>query len=279
MARQIFRKEALDRLSSPEQLDQLMQVTSLPGWSVLVALGLLLLVGLLWGVGGTILTTAEGQGLLLRGRGVKQMTAPHAAQVAEILVHVGEVVEKDKVLVRLGSSADDPERTAVASPFRARVLDVAVHRGNTVDAGTTLLTLEPLSVPLHAVLYVPVGEGYQVEAGMDVRLWPASAGKESGPLLGKVRSAARFPATRAEMLRILQSEEMVNSLAQAGPALEVIVELETTEHGNFDSYRWAGSRGTYPTLYSGTPCRGSITIREQAPIRLVLPTFGPLSGS
>ena len=38
----IFRKVALERLSSPEQLDQLMQVTSPKGWLALAGLGALL---------------------------------------------------------------------------------------------------------------------------------------------------------------------------------------------------------------------------------------------
>jgi hypothetical protein len=43
MQEKLFRKAALEKLSSPEELDQLMQITSPRGWLVLVAL--LLLVG------------------------------------------------------------------------------------------------------------------------------------------------------------------------------------------------------------------------------------------
>jgi hypothetical protein len=277
MARQIFRKEALDRLSSPEQLDQLMQVTSPRGWIALGALGLLLLAGLLWGLFGTIPTTAEGQGRLLRGHGVKQVAAPHAGKVAAILVDLDQEVEKGQELVRLGSSPDDPDRTSLSSPYPARVLDVAVRKGSVVEAGAALLTLEPLDSPLHAVLYVSVGEGYQVEPDMPVHLWPVSVAKEAGPLLGKVRSAGRFPASKAEMLRTLQSEELVASLSQAGPSLEIVVDLEPNP-GKPDSYKWASPWAANAPLYSGTPCRGSITIRKQRPIQLVFPTLGFLSG-
>ncbi|MGA1194869.1 MAG: hypothetical protein ACO36I_00070 [Candidatus Latescibacterota bacterium] len=36
--KQIFRQAALDRLSSPDQLDQLMRVTTPKGWIALMAL-------------------------------------------------------------------------------------------------------------------------------------------------------------------------------------------------------------------------------------------------
>lgn len=38
MARQIYRKKALDRLDSPEQLDQLLTIVSPMGWAALLAL-------------------------------------------------------------------------------------------------------------------------------------------------------------------------------------------------------------------------------------------------
>jgi hypothetical protein len=283
MAREIFRKEALDRLSSPEQLDQLMEVTNPRGWIALAALGLLLLAGLLWGLFGTIPTTAEGQGLLLRGHGVRQVTTPRAGKVLAVLVTNGQDIDKGQALVSLGNSPDDPDRTTVVSPFPARVLEVSVHKHDTIEKDTPVVTLEPRNAPLRAVLYVPVGEGYQVARALDVastqnravpvNVWPASVGKESGPLLGHVQSIARFPASKVEVLRILQSEELADSVLQAGASLEVVVDLETVPDQP-DTYRWASPREEHPPLYSGTPCRGAITIRTQHPIGLVFPTFG-----
>ena len=45
----VFRKASLDRLSSPEQLDKLLQVTRPRGWIALVALGFLVGSAVLWG--------------------------------------------------------------------------------------------------------------------------------------------------------------------------------------------------------------------------------------
>lgn len=60
----LFRKQALERLSSPEQLDQLMQVVAPRSWLLLAGLGLLIATLLLWGLFGTITTTAQGRGVL-----------------------------------------------------------------------------------------------------------------------------------------------------------------------------------------------------------------------
>lgn len=97
----IFRKVALERLSSPEQLDQLMQVTTPKGWLALTALGALLLTALAWGVFGSIPTQATGEGILLRRGGVSNLVAAENGQVEEILVGVGDVIERGQVVARI----------------------------------------------------------------------------------------------------------------------------------------------------------------------------------
>lgn len=97
----IFRKVALERLSSPEQLDQLMEVTSPKGWLALIALGSLLLAALTWGVFGSIPTETTGEGILIRQGGVSNVVSAETGQVEEILVSVGDVIEKGQVVARV----------------------------------------------------------------------------------------------------------------------------------------------------------------------------------
>lgn len=61
----IFRKEALERLSSPEQLDQLMKIVTPRSWLPLVTLGGLLGMGLLWSFFGRIPITTTGRAVLV----------------------------------------------------------------------------------------------------------------------------------------------------------------------------------------------------------------------
>lgn len=61
----LFRKKALEKLQSPEQLNQLLTVTSPKGWLSLAALGVLLLAAMLWGIVGTIQASVSGTGTLV----------------------------------------------------------------------------------------------------------------------------------------------------------------------------------------------------------------------
>jgi hypothetical protein len=62
----LFRQEALDKISSPEQLDQLLQVVSLKDWLPLASLGFVVAIALVWSIFGKIPLTAEAKGLLLQ---------------------------------------------------------------------------------------------------------------------------------------------------------------------------------------------------------------------
>ena len=83
MRRQIFRKVALERLSSPEQLDVLMQITSPAGWLALAALVALLLVGVLWSVLGIVELPVAGRA---------RLKAPDGARPTEAVVSVPATV-------------------------------------------------------------------------------------------------------------------------------------------------------------------------------------------
>lgn len=57
----IFRTKSLDRISSPEEIDEYMRVTSPSMWLVLGTVFLLLAAALLWSVTGRIEMTENGQ--------------------------------------------------------------------------------------------------------------------------------------------------------------------------------------------------------------------------
>jgi hypothetical protein len=261
MARQIYRQEALERLSSPEQLDLLMPVTSARGWIALLGVGLLLAVGMVWAIFGTVATTVDGNGLLMRYGGLDWAVTEHGGRVQETLVREGDDVREGDV-VALVSHADDEGGDAVVekvrSPRDGRVLDLAAIPGAQLAAGARLVTIETPSHPLQAVLFVSANDGYKVVPDMPVKLLPATELDQGGAYLsGKVIRAARFPASQADIHYSLQNEEWVESFLARGPLLEVVVEIQSDKPPVH--------------LYSGTPCKASITISTRRPIEFLIP--------
>lgn len=97
----LFRKESLERLSSPERLDQLMQVVSPKSWLPLTALGSLVAVALVWSIYGRIPITVEGQGVLIYPRNVMSLQSKSAGQLLALNINVGDVVNKGEVLATI----------------------------------------------------------------------------------------------------------------------------------------------------------------------------------
>jgi HlyD family secretion protein len=101
----LFRKVSLDRLSSPEQIDHLLEVTTARGWIALLALCITLTAGIVWSVTGSSDTTVKGRGVLARTGGVNVVVAMGSGSVTEINVHVGEMVKAGQVVARIAQPA------------------------------------------------------------------------------------------------------------------------------------------------------------------------------
>ncbi len=105
MSNQIFRKVALDRLSSPEELDQLITVTKPRGWIALLGIGCILITILIWGILGNISTQVEGAGLLTTSGGVVSVTHPVSGQITDVSVMSGDYVKQGDVIARIEQSS------------------------------------------------------------------------------------------------------------------------------------------------------------------------------
>jgi hypothetical protein len=264
----------LEASSSPDQLDQLMQVTHPRGWIALAAVGLVLALALVWGWAGSVEVSVEADGILLSQGGVLVLRAAEAGVVSRILVGSGETVEPGKPLIELAPVQDKaPAPARISSPWPARVLERIAREGDQVQPGSELLVLEPLNKPLQVRLFISTAYGYQVQPGMRVQIWPAYA-KESdyGYLLGKVVDAAKFPISRQELQRRLLHEDLVRQFSDQGPMLQILVRLDT-DPASANGYRWSLPNGQRALLASGMPCHARILLHQQRPIDLVLPTL------
>jgi len=94
MDSKVFRKVSLERMSSPEQLDQMMQVTTPKGWVVLLALIILVVFAIFWGIFGSISTKVTGMGILIKRGGVFNIGTDSHGQVLDLKFAVGETVHK-----------------------------------------------------------------------------------------------------------------------------------------------------------------------------------------
>jgi HlyD family secretion protein len=101
MNTRLFRQVSLERLSSPEQLDQILHVTSPKGWAGLAAIFLLLCTSMVWGYKGAILTSAGGQGVIVRVGGVINVVTRGNGMVLTMNASVGDRIKAKQVVATI----------------------------------------------------------------------------------------------------------------------------------------------------------------------------------
>jgi HlyD family secretion protein len=132
MNTKLFRQVSLERLSSPEQLDQLLRVTSPRSWAGLTAIGLILTTSLVWGYKGTVVTTASGQGVIIRSGGVLNVVTHGDGLVMSVDVKVGERIKANQVVASVAQPVLEQKvramQQALEEMLRERQHALDIHR-------------------------------------------------------------------------------------------------------------------------------------------------------
>ncbi len=102
MKRDIFRASALARMSSPEQLDQLLRVTTSKSWIALLAIGIILATAVVWGFEGRLATKTDGKGVVLRTGTLLSVGTLASGEIATLNVKLGDQVKKGQLIATVG---------------------------------------------------------------------------------------------------------------------------------------------------------------------------------
>ncbi|MBW2557692.1 MAG: NHLP bacteriocin system secretion protein [Deltaproteobacteria bacterium] len=138
MSGQIFRKVALERLSSPEQLDQLMKITTPKGWVALIALIGLLICAVFWGFLGIIPDRVTGQGILMKSGGVYAIVPDTSGRVQYRYFSVHDTVRCGQVVARL----EQPQLLDQIRGSRAALAEFEKERVRIAQFGTREMVLD-----------------------------------------------------------------------------------------------------------------------------------------
>lgn len=132
MANPLFRQTAIERLSSPERLDTLIQVTTVRAWLALAAMLAVIAAALFWGIRGRTSETLGGFGILLPEGGLFDIETEASGVVTDFYVKLGDPVKKGQTVARLAQRELEEQIRQV----KARLTDVRKHGGE----ATALIT-------------------------------------------------------------------------------------------------------------------------------------------
>ena len=136
-ANPMFREAAMQTLSSPEQLNQLVKITRPYSWIALAAAGLAIVVALIWSIFGRLPTMVTGEGILIRKGGTFSIVSQGNGVVTDIAdLTVGKKVMRGQILARLAQ----PE---LAQQVAAQQAVIARLQTEQLDTNNGLASLAP----------------------------------------------------------------------------------------------------------------------------------------
>mgnify|MGYP000941344485 CR=1 FL=1 len=311
MEQNIFRNTALRQLSSPDQLDQLIRITSPRAWLALLAVGLLVASAVTWGFMGIISTKGAGQGILLNNGGVYTLESHITGPVTDVRFAAGDAVNKGDVIARIdrpelveeihellgeiqelrdGQQTDSDEyrqadaslkrlrarldyESRIVSPISGRILKMNIHKGTMVQQGTSLAALEQDggTVRLEAVLYLPASLGGELHPGMEAQVSPVNISRE------------KYGYMLGRVISVAKYPETAQSLLQtlgnenlaamlSGRDASLQVRVELiVDSTTASGYKWSSPAGPPISISSGALVQGEIVIRRERPIERVIP--------
>ncbi|MBC8088205.1 MAG: NHLP bacteriocin system secretion protein, partial [Phycisphaerae bacterium] len=134
-----FRQAALDRLSNPEQLDQLLEVTRPKAWIALAGIWLLIAVALAWSIFGRIPVTISGTGILLSEAGVREVEALGSGVIQTLSVREGQLIEQGTLIAQISQPRREQEVAQAADRLQL-LRDERKSRQSFLSTNTTLET-------------------------------------------------------------------------------------------------------------------------------------------
>lgn len=162
---------------------------------------------------------------------------------------------------------------AILSPVDGIVIDINSNIGDKVDASTTIATIASVSGGLDAIIFVPSETGKLVQRTSRVLISPTDVKREEyGSMIGAVVSVSQYPTNEKSMLALLQNQELVDKFSHEGAPFAVRVTLKKNPNTK-SGLAWTSSKGPNMIVTPGTLVTALITVRQQAPITLIIPLF------
>ncbi|MEW2218715.1 DUF2118 domain-containing protein [Streptomyces sp. NPDC006990] len=266
-----FRKKALAKLQSPEELDVPVRFARPQGLLVLVVTLVVMAAGCVWAVTGTVSSKLTAPGVLTRAEGSYLLQSPVSGQVTAVHAEAGQRVDKGAPVVSVHTARGVRAVRAVA---RGRVTSLAAETGAVVTTGADVATVERVEGPddpLVAMVYVPADKGTTVRVGATVDLTVGSVSADRyGLLRGTVRAVGRTPQSEEQISGFLGDEELARSFTRGGRPLAVQVRLDRSA-STASGYVWSRGGGPESAPESATPVRGAVHLAAQRPVDWLLP--------
>ncbi|HAA37764.1 MAG TPA: hypothetical protein DCE00_02705 [Firmicutes bacterium] len=291
----LFRKSTLERISSPEQLNEYIKITHPGVWGVLLAcLALLIAVGF-WGFYGNIPDTVRARGIIFPQHGVASVIPAAGGRISNLRVKVGDFVQAGQIIAVIPQedlirqinelkSSPEPDASRIAAlvnEYERRSLILAPVSGiilsakaanetvSSAEAIATIIKQEKYADDKQIICFLPAATARKLQEGMEVQVSPEFAPREEyGFMYGHITSIGAYPVSQNDVLAAVGSMQYAQVLMPQENSVEVRVTL-TVDPNSANKIKWSNKKGESVPLAIGTFCDLLIVTENYKPYELV----------
>ncbi|MDI5973538.1 HlyD family efflux transporter periplasmic adaptor subunit [Streptomyces sp. SL13] len=268
-----FRRNALENLRQPDDLDSPVRLARPRAWAVLAVVGAIIVGGLVWSLNGELARSVTVPGVLTYPMGVSKVVSPSSGTVAKVFVSTGKTVSKGAPVLSVVDAHG--VATTVEAPFSGPVVALLTGSGQYVTAGTAVMTVEQTDGPddpLVAVLFAPADKAALLavddRVDLDVASAPAAA---FGLMRGRVSAMERFPQTGQQVRDFVGGDELLATrLLGKGDPVRITVRLDR-DTSLRSGYRWTTASGPAFRITPWTQVSAICQLPGERPIDWLLP--------
>ena len=280
---QLYRKSALEKISSPEQLDKALTVTSPMSWLALGAVTFVIIVTIIWSIIGTIPVTVTTTGIVASPVSTNAVFCPETGTIMAILVNPNSEIAINDPVASYKTGNGDVK--VIYSDQFGTVTEIIAKKGSAddkkgqqdqkdqkngkINQGDELLRVSPNSSSQQVIVcYVELADAKKIKRGMTVNV--SLNIKESntyGHMVARVINVDSYASSTEGMNYVLGANNNVATVFRKDNKAVVAVTCELyPDPDTVSGYFWSNAKGGRLEVTNGTLVNAKIIVEEVRPI-------------
>ena len=274
MKKDVYRKAALERLATADQLDKVMKITSPLSWLALFGITLIIISVVIWSFVGSLPSTVTANGMIVSSSTATNTIMANGEGTVEYCVNEGQMIKKGDIvaIITPNSNYGNEEIIECRSDQMCFVSTILANNGAAVTSGTELMRIRP--VPRDdqkqvIVCYVPVSDIGKIDFEMTATITLTAADSNSyGHMLGRVINIDTYATSNQGIEAVLGSDNSMASLfVKEGGVCAVTLELAYVgDPPSRNGYWWSNEKGYSLEFNDKMMCTVKITTKSEMPI-------------
>lgn len=199
----IYRKKAIKKANSTEQLDKAIVISSPFSWVGIIGVSVFIIAVILWSVFTTIPTVVITKGIYAEKADVIAVNSDCSGTLQKYYINSGGSIKKGDVIAEIKTNSGKIKK--IKSDRDGIIGNVLLNENDVVYSSDELIRITPEDIPENCVVcYLPLSQAESIKEGMSVTLYPnLNYSVNDAHLNGEIKYISKYPADEKNISLVL----------------------------------------------------------------------------